>query len=145
MLLALLAACGTDPVDSADPSDTAGTGDTGDTEDSGDTEDTDDSIEYVDLCGIHYSERWAFNGECPQMRTPCELTVTDEAACTFDIAYASGMTMGMPFDMTITGVDVGFGDGDSVTGCTGTVVDGDTITGTCDGGCSFTLDRRLQD
>lgn len=147
LLLAILAGCPAEKADDTATSDDLGadSGDSGEPEDTGEVEDTDTTIPYEDLCGFHFSERWAFNGQCPQMRTPCELTAVDESACSFSIAYASGMTMGMPYAMTVTGADVSFGDGDSVTGCVGTVVDGDTITGTCDGGCAFTLDRRLEE
>ena len=83
---------------------------------------------------------WKWNGECPQMRTPCDIVVT---GCTFVIDYAAdgGMTMGMPYAGSIDGSSIQFEDGDSVTGCTGTLEDADTISGSCDGGCTFTLER----
>lgn len=88
-------------------------------------------------CTVLASGDWAFKGECPQMRTPLVMTVTD---CSFTLDYSgTGMTMGMPYAGTIDGDVVTFEDGDSVTGCTGTAEAPDQITGTCDGGCTFSL------
>lgn len=148
MWISFFLAC--DAGDSAKDSDSGTTGETDSateptdsetTETGEDSGDSTSTIPFVDLCGIHFSEQWAFDGECPRMKTPCELTVADEASCRFDIAYSSGMTMGMPYEMTISGMSVSFGDGDQLTGCTGTVIKGDLIEGSCDGGCSFELYR----
>jgi hypothetical protein len=51
------------------------------------------------------------------------------------------MTMGMPYAGTIDGDTVTFGDGDTVTGCVGTVETADKISGSCDGGCTYELRR----
>ncbi|MFN7144956.1 MAG: hypothetical protein ACK4YP_14360 [Myxococcota bacterium] len=83
---------------------------------------------------------WAWQGACPQMRTPCDIVVT---GCSLAIDYAAdgGMTMGMPYAGTIDGSTITFTDGDTVTGCVGTIEDADTVSGTCDDGCTFTLER----
>lgn len=82
---------------------------------------------------------WAFDGECPQMHTPCEVAVD---GCALTISYeATGMTMGMPYAATIDGDLVTFEDGDLLEGCTGTVLDARTIEGSCAGGCTFSLSR----
>jgi hypothetical protein len=83
---------------------------------------------------------WAWQGECPQMRTPCDIVV-DECSVTIDYSADGGMTMGMPYVATIAGDTITFEDGDSIMGCVGTIEDADTVTGTCDGGCTFTLRR----
>ena len=83
---------------------------------------------------------WAWTGECPQMRTPCDIVV-DGCSLTIDYSADGGMTMGMPYSGTISGDTVTFGDDDSVTGCVGTIEDPDKVTGTCSNGCSFTLRR----
>lgn len=99
------------------------------------TDDT-DTVEEAP-CTVLASGDWAFKGECPQMRTPLVMTVTD---CSFTLDYTgTGMTMGMPYAGTIDGTTVTFEDGDTVTGCTGTAEAADEITGTCDGGCTFSL------
>ena len=81
------------------------------------------------------SEDWAWNGECPQMRTPCVVTFE---SCAVTIDYPSGMTMNMPSAGTIEGDTVTF-TGGSFTGCVGTITDATHITGGCDDGCTFTL------
>lgn len=83
---------------------------------------------------------WAWRGECPQMRTPCDIVVS-ACALTIDYDADGGMTMGMPYAGTIDGNTLTFADGDTVSGCVGVVEDADTISGTCDGGCTFTLER----
>lgn len=83
---------------------------------------------------------WAWEGRCPRMTTPVAITV-DECTLTLDYASVGGMTMGMPYSATIEEDAVTFGDGDSVTGCVGTVISADSIEGTCDGPCTFTLSR----
>lgn len=128
-VLALLIACGTatKAVDSA-AADTSTT----DTSTNGDT---------GAACSVLNSGTdWAWLGECPQMRTPMDLVVT---GCSLAIDYDAdgGMTMGMPYAGTVSGSTVTFDAGDSVTGCTGTVVSADRIEGSCDGGCTYTLRR----
>jgi hypothetical protein len=120
----LLAACtGTKVAD-----DTSGSGDT----------DTDTDTDTAPACSVLDSgDDWAFNGECPQMRTPCEITVTD---CSLEIGYSSGMSMDMPTAGTIEGDTITFDD-NGVSGCVGTIESADSVTGTCDGGCTFTLRR----
>lgn len=92
---------------------------------------------------VNAGEDWQWSGECPQMVTPCDLVVE---GCEISIDYEAdgGMTMGMPYTGTIEGSSVTFTDGDSVTGCVGTLEDADTLSGTCvlDGeACTFTLRR----
>jgi hypothetical protein len=81
---------------------------------------------------------WAWNGECPQMRTPCDIVVT---GCSFSIDYEAdgGMTMGMPKSGTIADTTVTFGEEGAVKGCTGTLIDADHIEGSCSDGCTFEL------
>jgi hypothetical protein len=127
MLLALLLAC-----TGATPNDTADTTDTSDTT-GGDTDNA--------ACDtLNSGTNWVFNGECPQMRTPCDMVV-DSCALTIDYTADGGMTMGMPYAGTIAGNTITFEDGDSITGCVGTIEDADTVSGSCDGGCTFTLSR----
>ena len=123
--LILLIACvgGTKSDDSADTSGDSGSGDT----DTGPTCST-----------LNSGDDWAWSGACPQMRTPCDIVV-DGCSLTIDYAADGGMTMGMPYEATINGDMITFVDGDSVTGCVGTIEDADTVSGTCDGGCAFTL------
>lgn len=83
---------------------------------------------------------WAWNGECPQMRTPCDIVV-DGCSLTIDYEADGGMTMGMPYEGTIEGDTITFADGGSVNGCVGTIETADKVSGTCDGGCTFTLRR----
>jgi hypothetical protein len=88
---------------------------------------------------LNSADDWAWHGECPQMTTPCAIEVD---GCALTIDYGDGgMTMGMPYAATVSGDTVTFDDGDSVTGCTGTITDTDKVEGTCDGGCTFTLRR----
>ena len=83
---------------------------------------------------------WAWNGECPQMLTPCDIVVE---GCTLAIDYSvdGGMTMGMPYEGTIEGDTITFADGDLVKGCVGTIETADKVTGSCEDGCTFTLRR----
>ncbi len=102
-----------------------------------DVEDTEVEDTEPPCATVTSGEDWAWNGECPQMRTPCEIEVT---GCAMTIAYSSGMTMGMPNEATVDGDTVTFSGG-SVPGCGGTVEDADTIRGSCADGCTFTLER----
>ncbi len=88
---------------------------------------------------VNSGDNWAWNGECPQMKTPCDLVVT---GCEIAIDYTAdgGMTMDMPKNGTVAGDTVTFDD-NGVSGCVGTVLSADEIEGTCDGGCTFTLKR----
>jgi hypothetical protein len=79
---------------------------------------------------------WAWSGDCPGMRTPCELA---QAGCAVELSY-DGMTMGMPYSGTVAGDQVSFADDNSVHGCAGTAVSPSEISGTCDG-CTFLLSR----
>ncbi len=128
--LALNFGCGGADGDSTDPgSDRADSGsDTGDTNDTATCE------------AVSSGTDWAWNGDCPRMRTPCDIVVTE---CSFEIDYEAdgGMDMDMPHSATVVGSTVTFGDDNSVTGCTGTVLNADSIEGTCDSGCEFTLSR----
>lgn len=83
---------------------------------------------------------WAWDGQCPMMVTPCDIVV-DGCSLTIDYEADGGMTMGMPYTGTISGDQISFEDGDSVDGCTGTLIDPDTVEGSCAGGCTFTLTR----
>jgi hypothetical protein len=83
---------------------------------------------------------WAWDGECPQMVTPCDIVVTD-CAIAIDYEDDGGMTMGMPYSGTIAGTTVTFADDNTVRGCEGVLEDPDTISGTCRDGCTFTLSR----
>jgi hypothetical protein len=83
---------------------------------------------------------WAWRGECPQMGTPVVIAV-DGCALALDYDAVGGMTMGMPYAGTL-GVDtVVFDDGDSVGGCVGDILGPDEIEGSCDGGCTYTLEQ----
>lgn len=109
-------------------------------DDSG-AQDTQDTQDTAPLCTqLNSGTDWAWRGECPQMRTPCDIVV-DGCSLSIDYEADGGMTMGMPYAGTIEGDTITFADGDEVTGCVGTVADADTVTGTCDGGCEFTLER----
>ena len=117
------------------------TGDTDDSTETGDTSDTSDTGgNGADCATVNAGDDWAWNGECPQMRTPVVITVSD---CTLTLDYdaVGGMTMGMPYSGTVSGDQVSFDDGDSVDGCVGTVESADKITGTCDG-CEYTLTQK---
>jgi hypothetical protein len=83
---------------------------------------------------------WAWSGQCPQMRTPCDIEV-DGCSLTIDYEADGGMTMGMPYSATVEGDTITFADDNSVEGCTGTVLDADEIEGSCKGGCTYTLKR----
>ena len=93
-------------------------------DDSADT--TDDSGGADDSAGetgptcdaMSSGDDWYWNGECPQMRTPCDIVV-DGCSLTIDYNADGGMTMGMPYEATIEGSTVTFADGDSMTGCVG--------------------------
>lgn len=89
---------------------------------------------------LNSGDDWAWSGACPQMRTPCDIVV-DGCSLAIDYSADGGMTMGMPYEATVSGDTITFADGDSVTGCEGTIEDADTVSGTCDGGCAFTLRR----
>lgn len=148
-LFLLLAACpGGDAKDTADGADTgADTGDavdTGESVDTADTSDTEDTgtEELPVVCGVTVAEDWAFFGECPRMRTPCEIWVADEATCAFEVTYSSGMTMGMPYSFTVDGDTLTFGDDDEIFGCVATLQGPDYASGSCEDGCTFTLERR---
>ena len=83
-LLLILLACGgkseDSGVDSAAPADTRDTNSTDDTSAGGD--DTAASACAVVTPGTD----WAWSGECPQMRTPCDILVAD---CVMSIDYAA--------------------------------------------------------
>lgn len=83
---------------------------------------------------------WAWNGECPQMRTPCDIVV-DGCSLSIDYAADGGMTMGMPYSGTISGDTITFADDNQVDGCVGTISDSGAVSGTCADGCTFTLER----
>lgn len=89
---------------------------------------------------MNSGDDWYWSGGCPQMRTPCDIVVSG-CSLTIDYEADGGMTMGMPYEGSIEGSTVTFADGDSVTGCVGTLEDADTMSGTCDGGCTFSLQR----
>lgn len=142
--LILLLACGggTKTDDSANSStdDTSGGG-----ADSGDTDSADtnggDSADSTPTCStLNSGDDWYWSGECPQMRTPCDIVV-DGCSLTIDYAADGGMTMGMPYSATIEGSTVTFSDDNSVSGCVGTLESADKVTGTCSNGCTFTLRR----
>jgi len=125
---------------------TAATDDSGaTTDDSGATDDStaaDDSADdTAPTCDPMTSgDDWAWLGECPQMRTPCDIVV-DGCSLTIDYSADGGMTMGMPYSATIEGSTVTFSDDNSVSGCVGTLESADKVTGTCSNGCTFTLRR----
>ncbi|MBM4364807.1 MAG: hypothetical protein FJ102_01220 [Deltaproteobacteria bacterium] len=121
--------------DTKDSTDTAGGTDTGDTADSGDTNDTEPTCATVES-----GDNWAWDGECPQMKTPCDIVVT-ECSLAIDYEADGGMTMGMPFSGTIEGDTITFANDNGVDDCVGTVIAADEIEGTCKGGCTFTLRR----
>ena len=124
LVLTLLACPATD--DSAKTTDTAADTDTG----------------TAGVCSeLSSATDWYWNGECPQMITPCDIVV-DGCTLTIDYEADGGMTMGMPYEATIEGGTITFADGDGPTGCVGTIVSPDEVTGTCDG-CEFTLQRDL--
>ena len=124
--------------DTEESEDTAGGDDTSGSADSGDTDDTNDTE--ATCVTVESGDNWAWDGECPQMKTPCDIVVT-ECSMAIDYEADGGMTMGMPFSATIDGDTVTFADDNGVDGCTGTVIDVDRIEGTCKGGCTYTLKR----
>lgn len=89
---------------------------------------------------VSSADDWYWQGQCPQMVTPCDLVVS---GCTLSIDYAAdgGMTMGMPYSGTIDGATVTFADDNTVDGCVGTVMSPDRIEGSCGSGCTFALRR----
>lgn len=99
--------------------------------------DSDADADCGDFSEMNPGDDWAWTGECPQMRTPCEISVDE---CHITIAYSSGMTMGMPFGGRIDADTITFDD-DGVNGCVGTLSSADKATGTCEDGCTFTLRR----
>ena len=131
LITALLLATGC-----GDKDDTEGADDSGSQDTSAEDTNAEDSGSTCDP--MNSGEDWGFRGQCPGMQTPCEILVD---ACSLTITYSSGMTMGMPYAGTIEGDAITFEDGDSVTGCVGTLEDADNVSGTCDGGCEFTLRR----
>lgn len=89
-------------------------------------------------CAIVTSgDDWAWSGQCPGMQTPCTVEVD---GCDLTVDYGGGMDMGMPTRGTIEGDEVTF-HGGAVRGCVGTVLTRRRIEGTCDGGCTFALER----
>ncbi len=103
--------------------------------------DTDaDADSDTDCVTVNSGTDWRWNGECPQMPTPCDIVVD---ACTLTIDYTAdgGMTMDMPTGGTIAGDTITFNAENGISGCVGIVEDADTISGGCDGGCTFTLRR----
>ena len=114
----------------------------GDTK-SGDASDT-SGVESDLSCSLMNSGTdWEWTGECPQMTTPCDVEV-DGCALTIDYEADGGMTMGMPVGGTIEGDTITFTDGDSVTGCVGTIEGADQVSGTCGDGCTFSLRRKAR-
>lgn len=136
-LLLLLACTGDTKTD--DTSDNGGD-DSADTSGGDDTANDSGGDTAPECATLNSGDDWSWNGDCPQMRTPCDIVV-DGCSLTIDYAADGGMTMGMPYEGTIEGDTITFADGDSVTGCVGTIEDADTVSGTCDGGCDFTLRR----
>jgi hypothetical protein len=112
----------------------------GDTADTGKTTDTSDTGTSAACATMSSGTDWAWDGECPQMVTPCDIVVTE---CSFVIDYEAdgGMTMSMPFGGVIVDDQVTFNNDNGVTGCVGTLVDADTVEGSCADGCTFTLSR----
>ena len=133
-VFALLAcSCATSADSGADLGDTGAAADT----DTGPDADSDTEL----TCDtLNSGTNWGWSGDCPRMRTPCDIVVTE---CSFTIDYEAdgGMTMGMPYAGTIAGDEVVFEDGDTVSGCTGMLLAADTIEGSCDDGCTFSLMR----
>lgn len=104
----------------------------------GDTDGMDDTDAAAAACDVvRAGGDWTWSGSCIGMTMGCEI-VRD--GCELTIT-CSGMEMGLPESATVDGAVVTFDDGDDVTGCEGTVEDPNTLSGTCDGGCSWTLER----
>ena len=136
-LILFLACSGTTKTDDT----SATTDDSGSGTDSGRGDSDDSDTGTGGACAVLSSgDDWYWKGECPQMRTPCDIVV-DGCSLTIDYSADGGMTMGMPYEATIEGDTITFADGDTVTGCVGTIEDADTVSGTCDGGCTFELQR----
>jgi hypothetical protein len=131
MTLLFLLACTT--ADGANDADSGGLADTG--------EDTDTGGDTAPPCAtVNSGDDWAWMDQCPRMTTPVVIEVNGcEMALDYDAV--GGMTMGMPYAGTIDGDTVTFSDGDTVTGCVGTVETADKISGSCDGGCTYELRR----
>lgn len=106
------------------------------TDDSSATDDSSES-EAPGCDAMTAGEDWTWEGECPQMLTPCEIQVE---GCSIIIGYKSGMTMDMPRGGEIVGNTITFTDS-GIAGCVGTLEDANNVSGTCDGGCTFTLYR----
>jgi hypothetical protein len=103
-----------------------------------DTDGTNDTDAESSACDeVTAGDDWAWSGSCIGMTMGCEI-VRD--GCELTIT-CSGMDMGLPEGAMVDGSAVTFDDGDSVTGCEGTVEDANTLSGTCDGECSWTLER----
>jgi len=98
-------------------------------------DDTDGSSAACDE--VTAGDDWAWSGSCIGMTMACEIM---RDGCGLTIS-CSGMDMGLPESAMVDGSAVMFDDGDDVTGCEGTVEDANTLSGTCDGGCSWTLER----
>lgn len=112
------------------------------TDDSAKTTDTDTGGGAV-CSELSSGTDWYWNGECPQMITPCDIVV-DGCSLTIDYEADGGMTMGMPYDGVIDGDTITFGQGEDwgPTDCVGTIISPDEVSGTCNG-CEFTLQRDL--
>lgn len=107
----------------------------GGTSDTDGTADTDAGSAACDE--VAAGDDWAWSGSCIGMTMGCEI-VRD--GCELTIT-CSGMDMGLPESAMVDGSTVMFEDGDDVTGCEGTVEDANTLSGSCDGDCSWTLER----
>lgn len=80
---------------------------------------------------------WAWSGPCLGMTMACEV---EKDGCNYTIT-CTGMEMGLPETATVDGSSITFEDGAEIRGCRGTVEDADTLSGTCDGACTWTLER----
>ncbi len=103
--------------------------------DNTDSDDTDGSSAACEE--VTAGDDWAWSGTCIGMTMGCEI---ERDGCELTIT-CSGMDMGLPESAMVDGTTVMFDDGDDVTGCEGTVEDANTLNGTCDGDCSWTLER----
>jgi len=115
-------------------------GDDTKTDDTAPVDDTSGETDTPACAEVASGDDWAWTGECPQMRTPCDIVVT-ECELVIDYDADGGMTMGMPHGGAAAGDTVTFTDDSTVTGCVGTILSADEIEGTCDDGCTFTLRR----
>lgn len=86
---------------------------------------------------VAQGDGWEWSGACIGMTMGCEIA-TDGCALT---VTCSGMDMGLPETAIVDGENVVFDDGPSLSGCVGTVEDRNTLSGTCDGGCTWTLEH----